>query len=178
MSQSAVERCDFLKTSWHRVFEFSSLLLLLRVIICALSSRDLPRVLGILFTCHLSIRSFFYIISITIFYPGIVLHYLHPIVGIPTCIFLLAFGRIFFLVYFEKYIFIVLFDFVSVFLKSPFFTSIFWFISSNFIVRFVCCFILLFSSQPIPEFPPFPLYLYWSFSLSSHPGFFFSVRVF
>ena len=48
------------------------------------------------FRFNVSIRNFYYVISVPIFYSKIVLLPLHPVVGMSSCILLLLFGGIFF----------------------------------------------------------------------------------
>ena len=93
-------------------------------------------VLGILFSCYLSIRHFCYFLSFQIFYYKIVLLTLRPVVSLSSCILhrlISNYFKLFWNVLFCLYC-LIQSRYILRFLS---FVDIFWFIASISIVRFV-----------------------------------------
>ena len=129
--------------SWPGVFQFSTFFNVdLSYFRCMSTSGPF---FSSLFSFYLSIRSFYYVLSVTMFYSKIVLFLLHQVIGMYSCILNLLRGRIF-LHYFGMF---VLVDSIMVSFNFSFFSNNFKFISSSYIVQLVFCFVFIFLSQYI-----------------------------
>ena len=121
---------------------------------CLCLPQDLFQVNAILFLYHLSILSSCFVLSVPIFYTKIVLHPLHPVADLSSCILHLLVDRIF-LRYFETFCFVCI-DWVSLLSPISFDLSLIVLLSDLF------CFFHLYISLRV--FPSLVL---------SHPGFAF-----
>ena len=141
------------------------------MLLCAITATSWPSLSRCNSFSMLSIKSFCYILSVPYFTPkSFCFVYIWLLVR-PR-----AFSTYLWLefpfVLLEFPVLFVLLDFITV----SFFANTFWFISSSCMVRLVCCFGLVFSSQHIPVFPFIARCHSFFTSRSSlilHPGFVF-----
>ena len=134
---------------WPGLFYFGTFWVMLRAILGLYQPQGLLRVFVILFSYHLSIQPFCYVLSVSIFYSKIVLLPLHPVVGFYSCILHLLVGIVFYC-YFGMSCFVcIIWSYLGIFWVSLLSSIPFDLFLPVVFVSVVYCFVLLFSFQHI-----------------------------